>query len=157
VDEPEPERYEHIPRRYSFSLEEKKQASSRALNVVPRRSSLFTTFSVDHSTEENYKAFDMRFYGSFAHIRKTRDYTFHSNYTTKRQWLHDSIIEETLVGGTGIDVNGVEGDTPDRPWIIFTAGVKGAGKRYTINSLLDNGTLPLVGFVAVDPEEVSLY
>jgi len=154
VDEPEPERYEHIPRRYSFSLEEKKQASSRALNVVPRRSSLFTTFSVDHSTEENYKAFDMRFYGSFAHIRKTRDYTFHSNYTTKRQWLHDSIIEETLVGGTGIDVNGVEGDTPDRPWIIFTAGVKGAGKRYTINSLLDNGTLPLVGFVAVDPEEI---
>lgn len=154
TDDVKPELYERIPRRYSFSLEEKRQASSRALNVVPRRSSLFTTFSVDVSSEENYRSYDMNFYGSFTHIRKTLDYSFHSNYTKKRQWLQDSVIEEILVGATGFDTRGVEGDTPDRPWIIFSAGVKGAGKRYTINSLLDNGNLPLVGFVAVDPEEI---
>lgn len=89
------------------------------------------------------------------HIRKTLDYTYHSNYSKKRQWLQDSVIEDMLETDISTDVNGDVGDTPSRPWIIFTAGAKGAGKRWTMNHLIDTGKMPLVGFIPIDPDEVS--
>lgn len=44
--------------------------------------------------------------------------------------------------------------TPSKPFIIFTVGVRGAGKKYTINNLVQRGLLPLLGFVTIDPYEV---
>lgn len=143
-----------IPRKGSFTMEEKKQASSRALGICPKRINIFASFTTNISTEDNYRSSDMKFFGSYTHIRKMLDYNYHSNYCKKRQWLQDSVIEDILMGATGFDINGVEGDTPTRPWIIYTAGAKGAGKRYAMNTMLDDGTLPLVGFVAVDPDEI---
>jgi hypothetical protein len=36
------------------------------------------------------------FVGPFAHIRKSLDYNYHSNYCKERQWFQDSIIEDIL-------------------------------------------------------------
>jgi len=134
------------------SIKEEQLTAPKLSYNVPRRSSLLTSFCSTASTEENYKSSNMTFYGSFAHIRKTLDYNYHSNYNKQRQWLQDSVIEDLLVGCTGCDVNGDIGDTPSRPWIIFTAGLKGARKGETMDALLDNGNLPLVGFVPIDPD-----
>ena len=44
---------------------------------------------------------------------------------------------------------------PPPPWIIFTAGVYGAGKSHTIKRLQRNGCFPSsTSFVTVDPDEI---
>jgi hypothetical protein len=37
------------------------------------------------------------------------------------------------------------------PWLIFTVGVQGAGKHYTIDRLIKDERLNLLSFVFVDP------
>jgi predicted kinase len=111
-------------------------------------------FSIEHSTDDINKAAtdaDQQFYGPYAHIRQTLDYTYHSHYRKQRQWLQDSIIEtfmEDLVNGNDAMT------TPQEPWFIYTVGAPGAGKRHTIMSLLEEGKLPLLSFVHVDPQEI---
>mmetsp|Transcript_16658 Transcript_16658/g.22100 ORF Transcript_16658/g.22100 Transcript_16658/m.22100 type:complete len:610 (-) Transcript_16658:158-1987(-) len=111
-------------------------------------------FSEHLSSEENNKSDDMNFYGRFSHIRKTLDYSYHSNYRKERQWLQDTIIEEMLECVEITDINGNTCTTPTEPWLVFTAGAMGAGKSYTINSLVDDGRFPLLAFVLVDPDEI---
>jgi len=111
-------------------------------------------FSILVSTEENNRSYDMRFYGPFAHIRKTLDYNYHKNYRMERQWLQDAIIEEFLETVHLTDVNGDVCTTPTEPWIVFTAGAMGAGKSHTINWLVEKGLFPLLAFVNVDPDEI---
>jgi len=111
-------------------------------------------FSVFRSTEENNKADDDSCYGPHAHIRRTLDYTYHSNYTKERQFLQDAIIEEFLEDVSIKDVNGDVCTTPTEPWIVFTAGAMGSGKSHTINELVKRGRFPLLAFVTVDPDEI---
>lgn len=111
-------------------------------------------FSVFRSTEENNKADDENFYGIFAHIRSTLDYSYHSNYAKERQFLQDSIIEEFLEDVSIEDVNGDVCTTPTEPWLVFTAGAMGAGKSHTIHELVKRGRFPLLAFVTVDPDEI---
>mmetsp|Transcript_4451 Transcript_4451/g.12389 ORF Transcript_4451/g.12389 Transcript_4451/m.12389 type:complete len:177 (+) Transcript_4451:58-588(+) len=79
-------------------------------------------FSTLKSSEKNNKSDDFAFYGPFAHLRKTLDYTYHSNYRMERQWLQDAIIEEFLESVHLTDINGDVCTTPTEPFIVFTAG-----------------------------------
>ena len=89
-----------------------------------------------------------KFYGSFGHIRKKfLDQSYHECYQKERQWLHDSIIEDYLDQSANEPI-------PRIPWIIFTVGVQGSGKRYAVSKLVEKGILPLLAFVTVDQDEI---
>jgi len=115
------------------------------IESVARRS-LRRRFSVERSTEEQHKCEEkdkIGFYGEFGNERKKLDYDYHSHYRKERQWLHDSIIEDYLHP---------DGDNlPTEPWLIFTVGAQGAGKRHTVDNLMKKERLPLLSFVFVDP------
>lgn len=105
------------------------------------------SFSISHSTETLFKSLDdFGFYGAHGHIRKQLDYSYHQHYRKERQWLHDSIIEDYLHNGAYADPNSL----PCDPWLILTVGCQGAGKRYVIDKLVNEGKLPLLSFVCVD-------
>lgn len=122
--------------------------------VCPKRQRLF---SVLRSTEENHRSNDMMFYGRFAHIRETLDYSYHSNYTFERQMLQDAIIGEFLDATFFTDKHGNECTTPTEPWVVFTAGAMGSGKSFTMRTLVDRGLFPLLAFVRADPDELRRY
>jgi len=111
-------------------------------------------FSVLLSSEENNQSDDMNFYGKFSHIRKTLDYSYHSNYTFERQKLHDAIITNMLNEAYICDEDGNVGLAAADPWIVFTAGAMGAGKSYTMCVLVEHERFPLPAFVVVDPDEI---
>eukprot|EP00980_Cylindrotheca_fusiformis_P030738 scaffold25338_cov181-Cylindrotheca_fusiformis.AAC.1 len=113
-------------------------------------------FSVLISSEENNAADNMTFYGKFSHIRKTLDYSYHSNYTFERQKLQDAIISDMLDDALILDVEGKIGTVPTKPWIVFTAGAMGCGKSYTMNRLVQSNPprFPLRAFIKVDPDEI---
>jgi hypothetical protein len=107
------------------------------------------------STEENYRTEDRNFCGRFKKIRQRLDYHYHANYSCARQLLQDSIIDSMLNTTVVRDKDtGRECSVPTEPWIIFTAGVMGAGKTHTIRQLHANGQFPLESFVSVDPDEI---
>eukprot|EP00536_Pseudo-nitzschia_multiseries_P015744 jgi/Psemu1/218994/e_gw1.943.9.1 len=111
-------------------------------------------FSVLLSSEENNQSDNMNFYGKFSHIRKTLDYSYHSNYTFERQKLHDAIITNMLNEAYICDEDGNVGLSAANPWIVFTAGAMGAGKSYTMSVLVEHERFPLPAFVVVDPDEI---
>lgn len=115
-------------------------------------------FSAVLSSEENHKSDDPNaFYGPYAHIRKTIDYTYHSNYTFERQRFQDAIISEFLNAPVFKDKNGITCTTPTEPWIVFTAGAMGAGKSYTLRKISEKAHFPLMAFVRVDPDEIRRF
>lgn len=127
-------------------------------NQLSLRTSLFQRkFSTLKSTEENHQSNDRNFYGPYAHIRETLDYSFHKNYTRERQHFQDSVIREFIDSAIVTSPSGEVGTTPKSPWIVFTAGSMGAGKGYTIRKLVENGCFPLTAFVRVDPDAIRRY
>ena len=111
---------------------------------VPRRLSFVMT------TEEFNKDTDLTFYGPYSHIRKQMDYSHHVHYKKERQWLQDSIIEDCLEE----DNNEALWKTPIEPWLLYMVGSPGAGKQYTFLQLVQDGRLPLLSFVLVDPDAI---
>lgn len=122
--------------------------TSQALSCPPFGFRPHPQYDWGHSTEDNYRSEERKFFGKFQKIRQRLDYEYHSNYSRGRQRLQDSIIDY-LLSSTGRERN-----TPSTPWIIFTAGVMGAGKTHTIKHLHANGKFPLESFVSVDPDEI---
>jgi predicted kinase len=110
--------------------------------------------SLYRSSEDNHLADDMKFYGRYAHIRSTLDYSHHQNYRRDRQIFQDAIISDFFEEAVIKDKNGELCTTPTEPWLVFTAGAMGAGKGYTKTRLVDKGLFPLMSFVNVDPDEV---
>lgn len=106
-------------------------------------------FSIQFSTEERNKTDEKVFYGPYQHLKKQMDYEYHSYYRKERQWLHDSIIEDYLC-----HEEQEEKCVPAEPWLIYTCGVKGAGKRYLIDHLMGEGRLPLLSTIIVDGDEI---
>jgi hypothetical protein len=106
------------------------------------------------STEENYRSMEQIFAGRFSDIRRRLDLNYHSSYTRSRELLQDAIIESMLVSSVGEAPGQPQPCTSSEPWIIFTAGVMGAGKTHTIKQLHSNGQFPLQSFVTVDPDEM---
>lgn len=48
--------------------------------------------------------------------------------------------------------DGVECVTPTQPWLIFTVGPRGAGKKQVIRDLMANGQLHLLTYIDVDSD-----
>lgn len=101
------------------------------------------------STEENYRSdADCQLYGNYAAIRKTLDYSYHSNYTKERQLLQDTIIDHLLNIANANIVDPKFGEmcsTPSHPWIAFTAGCMGVGKSWNSTPQSER-SLPLARF-----------
>lgn len=112
------------------------------------------SFSVLLSSTENNQSDDMNFYGKYSHIRRTLDYSYHSNYTFERQKLHDAIITDMLNEAYISDEDGNVGLAAKDPWIVFTAGAMGAGKSHTMLVLVEQERFPLPAFVIVDPDQI---
>jgi predicted kinase len=117
---------------------------------ILRRASNLKRFSELVSTEDFNSSEAPFFAGPYQHIRREMDYSYHRYYRKERQWLQDSIIEDLL--DTVDDENVCI--TPAEPWVVFTAGPRGAGKRHTIAELVMDERLPLLGYVMVDSDEI---
>jgi len=122
-----------------------------------RTSSMRRRFSAVQSSEANHATDDMEFYGPFAEIRKTLDYSYHSNYNFERQVFQDAIIREFLDAAVVKDKNGEVCTIPVQPWAVFTAGAMGAGKGYTIQKAVEKGRFPLLAFVRVNPDAIRRF
>lgn len=107
-------------------------------------------FSCCRSTEENFKCMedeeDCHCFGAYGHLRARLDYTYHCHYQKQRQWLHDSIIEDILESG----IEGSSATSNVDPWLIFTVGAQGAGKRYVMDHLIQTNRFSLRDHITVD-------
>jgi len=128
-----------------LTLDQEMEASKDALMATfsPLRATFIQPFHVQLSTEDNYCTEDPTFYGPYAYLRKTLDYSYHRNYKRERQVLQDAIISDTMNTIELRDVNGDVCSTPTEPFLVFTAGAMGAGKSYTIHFLQRYSTLSL--------------
>ncbi len=88
--------------------------SPSARPKMTKRTSI--VFNGDHSTHDLYVEKDSnQFFGPYAHIRKTLDYSYHSNYKLQRQWVQDAIIDKLLrevVLGRGDNTGDSESNEP---------------------------------------------
>lgn len=124
--------------------EQKKRSFLRRASVL--------RFSPVISTEQCNRDDSAPFRGPYAHLRKELDYTYHAKYRKERQWLQDSIIEDILEAHLPDDFSACV--TPKEPWLIFTVGPRGAGKKHVLKQLALDNRLPLLSYVRVDPDEI---
>ena len=85
------------------------------------------------STNDNHGVAGSEFFGKYADIRATRDYTYHVNYTQERQLWQDRAVE-SVVARTEAQAN---------PWVVYTCGPMGAGKGYVLAWMSRHGYFPL--------------
>jgi hypothetical protein len=83
-----------------------------------------------------------KFVGKYAHLRESRDYSYHTNYTPERQLWQDRAVD-SVVARTNAQA---------QPWIVFTCGPMGAGKGYVLSWMSRNGYFPLETIVHIDPD-----
>jgi hypothetical protein len=84
-------------------------------------------FDCNLSTEDYHRSNQKKLYGPHASIRGQLDYDYHAHYSRSRQMFHDSIIDSMLDHPWIEDEYGQNCSQPTEPWIVFTAGVMGAG------------------------------
>ena len=118
-------------------------------------------FCSDVSTEELFRidsGESALFVGAYGHIRKKYiDHVhYHSHYQKERQWLHDSIIEDYIENSNEHSPSSLVVDEGQQ-WLIFTVGVQGAGKKYTIEYLMEEHTLVLQNFCSIDADELRQF
>lgn len=120
----------------SFTNGNEWQKQVKAENRSKKATFPASRFDVELSTEQNYGCFGSdkhKFYGEFSDIRRSLDYTFHSNYVKERQLFQDDIIIQTLEDPIITDLHGNTCARPEYPWLVFTAGAMGAGEfRFSI-------------------------
>ena len=80
--------------------------------------------------------------GEFAHIRKTLDYSWHTNYSEKRQLWQDSLVNRVARRHRPVS----------DPWLVLTCGPMGAGKGYALRWMSKVGVFPLENVVQIDPD-----
>lgn len=85
------------------------------------------TFDPYMSTEDNYRSKNQNMgalCGKFVDIRKGIDYGYHKFYSCERQHFQDALVESMLWSTSMMtDEGGRTCSTPERNWIVFTAGV----------------------------------
>jgi predicted kinase len=131
------------------------------------------------STEQNYRREihngDRIYFGEYSDFRKRLDPTYHTNYIPERQAFQDTIITSTLYSlesttttskdctaspSSTVPAEFTKHETPTEQaegpqWILFTAGVYGAGKSHILQRLQSNDCFPSPReFVAVDPDDI---
>lgn len=117
------------------------------------------------STNATNLAANEHFSPMYRSIRTTLDNTYHETYSISRQKLQDQIVTELLsqsAAGTTVAANAAEATnagttSSDCQWIIFTAGCMGAGKSYTIRTLLNSARFRHNSIVWVDPDTIRCY
>jgi predicted kinase len=120
-------------------------------------------YNIDEPTERNYEILSYNYTNctsKYAQIRASLDYEYHSHYNPSRQKVQDAIIDH-LLNRTTIQCSAT-GRSCSKPhdgnnFIVFTAGVFGAGKTHTVRLLSERGRFPLAGFVSVDPDEIRRH
>ena len=113
----------------------------------------FDGYDWNRSTEENYHA-DAPLVGKYIRERSQLDYSYHMKYSESRQLFQDTLIDQfqkTLVYDVKSDWYC---ESPLENWVVFTAGVMGAGKGRTMNWLAKHKLFPKEAFVHVDPDEI---
>ena len=110
----------------------------RLLKDSNRRQSDTLYYNWNESTEYNYSVVAKCCVGKYKHIRDRLDYSYHKMYSQSRQLLQDRIIDSVLNITTTTTMSS---SSSSSPWIIFTAGVMGAGKTHSIRRLRDEGKL----------------
>jgi len=83
--------------------------------------------------------------GDLIDIRRTLDYSWHSNYIAQRQLWQDHIAQ-TIAHRQTRQVS---------PWLVFTCGAMGAGKGYTMAWMSKHGIFPLESIVQIDPDALK--
>jgi hypothetical protein len=111
-------------------------------------------FDCNLSTEDYHRSNQKKIYGRYASIRRNLDYEYHAHYSRSRQRFQDSIVDSMLENTWIEDQFGQNCSQPTRPWIVFTAGVMGAGKTHVVKELDRSGFFPLHSFVSVDPDYI---
>lgn len=84
-------------------------------------------------------------FGDFAGIRKTLDYSWHTNYTVERQAWQDQVVRRIAQSAR----------PQHRPWVVFTCGAMGSGKGRTMSWLSRHDILPMEHIVYIDPDHVK--
>eukprot|EP00980_Cylindrotheca_fusiformis_P022837 scaffold9825_cov203-Cylindrotheca_fusiformis.AAC.6 len=117
----------------------------------------YSPYNWERSTEENFRSNHTALYGTFTSIREVLDYEYHSHYCSSRQLFQDTIIESLLPTDEPV----LEDKDKCEQWIVFSAGVMGAGKTHTINELTSKKQESHLSwirrpFVSVDPDEIRL-
>mmetsp|Transcript_36464 Transcript_36464/g.65554 ORF Transcript_36464/g.65554 Transcript_36464/m.65554 type:complete len:657 (+) Transcript_36464:36-2006(+) len=98
------------------------------------------------STNDNYRADGLKFYGEFAEIRQGLDYSYHVNYTKERQEWQDHAIR-TVITRT---------QPQTAPWLVYTCGPMGVGKGFTLAWMSKHEFFPLENIVHVDPDAFKM-
>ena len=70
------------------------------------------------STSENYRQDHLKFHGPFAKFRELCDYSYHVNYSRRRQAWQDEAIKSVISRAV---------EQP-APWLVYTCGPMGVGK-----------------------------
>lgn len=73
--------------------------------------------------------------GKFVEERSDLDYLYHSYYTPERVFLQDRIISKFLHTVVTDSTTNSTCGVPAENWIVFTAGVMGAGKGFVMKWL----------------------
>eukprot|EP00929_Paragymnodinium_shiwhaense_P121327 TRINITY_DN93518_c0_g1_i1.p1 TRINITY_DN93518_c0_g1~~TRINITY_DN93518_c0_g1_i1.p1 ORF type:complete len:743 (+),score=111.75 TRINITY_DN93518_c0_g1_i1:76-2304(+) len=104
-------------------------------------------YLVEASTNRScFKTYDAKqhgeLYGVYAGIRTKLDFTYHVNYTERRQAWQDRMVSR---------VARCTSPRP-RPWVVFTCGAMGAGKGHVMTWLSKQNIFPLEDIVHIDPD-----
>lgn len=120
-----------------------------------------TDYDYSLSTEDNYgktrepsSILSEVFVGKFAKFREKLDYEYHKYYSAERQLVQDRILDRFTQTIVVDEVNNISCTSPDQNWLVFTAGVMGAGKSHTLKALHRHHIFPLDSFVRVDPDDI---
>lgn len=114
----------HPPDRHNSNCS---TSSSDSIPPPPSQTQPLPT-QVLHGTDTPY------FCGQYGHVRQQLDYAFHTHYRKERQWLHDAILEDSLLQHShGFDEDQqhqtayppatASPSNSTAPWLVLLAGV----------------------------------
>lgn len=112
------------------------------------------SYDYSQSTETNHHVPNSKFVGKYQKERSLLDYSYHKTYSEERQLFQDTLIEKFLKTLVYDEKHDWYCESPLENWIVFTAGVMGAGKGRTMNWLAKEKLFPREAFVNVDPDEI---
>jgi hypothetical protein len=130
-----------VAKEYDFSTST--SAQYRHPEYVVDRSSKASPRDFGRSSTKKWSAAAHgELYGPLRQIRQHLDYSYHVNYSRKRQMWQDQLVSNVCVRTA----------QQQRPWLVFTCGAMGAGKGYALNWLSKQGLFPLEQIVHIDPD-----
>ena len=150
--------------------QQQQQQQQQQLNYYDWNLSTEMNYRSSNSAGNSNDGYEERvFVGRFADIRERFiDHSYHTTYTHSRQEFQDQILESMLEFNNNQNSTRTIHQSKNSPskkpkthqeqqqtqWVIFTAGVMGAGKSFTLRKLHRQNQFPLDEYVVVDPDEI---